>query len=270
MPATVYSNAIGKSCCIIHTHDAKRTRATHFLYSLEQARSYRSRIDSLAQYRRSLIHPSIRPSAESRLNIPMISRRGHVLVNWLVAADKSRARANLFCLLRETCRVATRPANFLTEIETSPAFSRIFQQVWLRGIARARAHARMCPCVFFSCTKFAISCPPDFVINVGVSLINESRARLAHTRAGKVHRVRRSTKAGMSVFVSRSCALVQRIYYFAALITHYTRDTRVSLACRVYLAAWRSYREPFTRKRRYVQRYDSETTRFSDKSKATA
>lgn len=149
MPATVYSNAIGKSCCIIHTHDAKRTRATHFLYSLEQARSYRSRIDSLAQYRRSLIHPSIRPSAESQLNIPMISRRGHVLVSWLVAADKSRARANFILPITWNVPCCDTTGKFSDRDRNESCFLPNFSAgLAARDRARARSCADVPVCIF--------------------------------------------------------------------------------------------------------------------------
>lgn len=223
---------------------------------MSQARSYRSRIDSLAQYRRSLIRPSIRPS--SRISIKYLATRPHT---------RSRlARAPTYSAYYVKRAVATRSANFLTEIETSPAFSRIFQQVWPRALMRG------CARVYFSrCTKFAISChlppslllllllPPDSVIN-GVSLINESRARFAHTGRAKstAFADRPRPECPFSFLHTRSTNL----YYFAALIT---RDTRVCLSLVVFiLPSDDRYREPFTKKeRRYAQRYiyirDSET-----------
>lgn len=128
------------------------------------------------------VDPSVNQISTNNKYPDNLAARLHTVArgSWQVA--RARARANLFCLLRETCRVATRSANFLTEIETSPAFSRIFQQVWPRVVARACTDV---PVYIFLVYEIRDLILPDSVINAGVSLINESRARFVHTGRAK-------------------------------------------------------------------------------------
>lgn len=189
----------------------------------------------------------------------MISRRGyiHTYIRQL-AADKSRAPTYSTYYVKRAVLRHDRQIFWQRSkrVLLSPEFFSRSGRAW------SCAHVRMYPYMFFSCTKFAISCSPTPVINVGVSLINESRARFIHTRSWAKSALidqGRNVRFRFAFVRTRSTNLL-------LCRSHYARHACVfEVSCLSFGLTIVS--RALTWKRHYLQRYDFKISRFSDKLK---